>query len=163
MKVLGIDPGLANTGWAVIEYLPNGEIKCLNGGTIITRSGQPEGKRLEFIITRIEQAILQFQPCLGAYEKTYFNKPSMEKVYKTTGAIMVLFHKAGIEFEGYQPQVIKQGITGNRSANKDQIKRCVESIIRARLDKCSEHQIDAVAVAITAGNIKSFSKAIGGV
>jgi len=75
---------------------------------------------------------------------------------------MVVCQEAGVEFKGFQPQVVKQGVCGSRTANKDQVKRYVEAIIKAKLGKCSEHQIDAIAVAITAGNVFQYNKKIRG-
>lgn len=157
-----IYPGMANTGWAVVEFFPDGKIRCLSGGTINTKASQPEGQRLEFIASKIKDIIDKFQSITWGYEKTNFNKPNMEKLYKATGAIMVLCQEAGVEFKGFQPQVIKQGVCGSRTANKDQVERYVEAIIKAKLAKCSEHQIDAIDVAITDGNVSQYNKKIRG-
>lgn len=146
-RIIGIDPGLANIGWGVIEQ-DRDKLQRIRSGIITTSSKLPEEQRLHQLADHLKDIIRDTGPKVLAYEKTFYNKPTMAGVYKATGAIVLTAMQMGIVTCSYQPQQIKQAVTGSRSADKRYMKTYVCSILGS-LNGAGEHEVDALAVAIT--------------
>ena len=153
--VLGIDPGLASTGWGVL-YDVSGEILHVDHGIIVTKADCPRADRLFFILQSIRSLIKKFKPTEAAIETLYFGKnvSSAIPVAESRGVISAAVAEKGIILHEFTPNAIKQGVTGSVSADKKQVQEMVRIILK--LDKMpkSDHCADALGAAICAINKK---------
>jgi len=156
IKIIGLDPGISKTGWAVITLSERNNIEFLGGGTISTSSKLDIGDRLHVIFERLKEVILQYSPNEGAVEKIFVNKnpkSSLTLGYARGVAILTL-KTANLSISEYDANYIKKSITGNGHADKDQIIFMVKQIIKNVNVKC-HHAADALATAICHAYMKS--------
>ena len=120
--VLGIDPGLASTGWGVICE-ENKKPKLLDFGCISTPAHHPCGKRLQTITKELKKIIKKFKPQFVSIEDIFFakNVKTAIKVGQAKGAILLTIENSNIPVKEYTPLQIKQAITGYGQADKLQI------------------------------------------
>lgn len=142
--ILGIDPGLENTGWGVVE----GETLVECGMIKIT------GKdRLKDIYKGVEKLIKKYDIKEMAVERLFFakNAKSALKVSEAIGVIKVCGLNNGIEVSEYTPLQVKMALTGYGRAEKDQVETMVRSCLGLDKPIVPSHAADAVAVALTHG------------
>lgn len=146
MIVLGIDPGLANTGWGVVEA--GGRPRALAHGTIKTSPRTALEDRLAAIHQVIEGVLAEHQVAAMALEDLYFgrNTSSALAVGQARGVSLVLAGLRGIPCHAYTPQHVKQAVCGRGSADKDQVQRMVGALLGVQ--PSSDHAADALAVAL---------------
>ena len=151
--MLGIDPGLASTGWGVLDDV-NGSIKYIDHGTIVTKAGCPRADRLFFILQCIRGIIEKYQPTEAAIEILFFGKnvTSAIPVAEARGVISAVLAEKAIPIHEFTPNAIKQGVVGSAVADKKQIQEMVRIILG--LDKAPkpDHAADALGAAICAIN-----------
>ncbi len=155
-RILGIDPGLASTGWGIIE-VENGKYRYIDHGVISTASSRPSGTRLKIIHDELEEVILRFKPDKGGVESLYFakNVKSAIPVAQARGVILYLLEKCSVSAFEYTPLVIKQAITGSGRADKKQVQELVRLLLSLREVPKPDHSADALAAAICCYNIGS--------
>ncbi|MGH7868297.1 MAG: crossover junction endodeoxyribonuclease RuvC [Candidatus Dormibacteraceae bacterium] len=142
--LLGIDPGLANTGWAVIDE----GCQIISSGTIRTTPG-PTAPRLHAIISDLS-AVLNQQPIVEAAIEELFagrNTTSVILVAQAKGAILAALAAAQIPVYEYKPAQIKVVLTGYGNADKRQMAKVIALQTKAST-KMDDHAVDAVAIAI---------------
>lgn len=147
-KALGIDPGLANTGYAVISRNSVGKCHLLDSGSIKTNPKQTQAARLLAIYQDISQLIHAHHPNIVAIEKVYFNR-NVSSAITTGGAIGVCLlasEIAGIESQLVTPQEAKAAATGGGSATKAAMKRYLCRLLGTEIR--NHHTADAAAIAI---------------
>ena len=150
LTVLGIDPGLQRTGYAVIEYHGK-SVKLKEAGVLTTNGKDPLEIRLNTISESLEEILNEFQPDSMVVEKLYshFNHPQTAVVMGHARGI-ILKCAAGhcIPVISYASTRIKKSVTGNGRASKSQVQRSVTSILK--LDEVPEPPdvADAIAVAL---------------
>ena len=148
-RALGIDPGLANCGWAVIgRHTATGQFRLLEHGTIQTDRQQTQAARLLHIHKDILQLIHDVTPNLVAIEKVYFNK-NVSSAISTGGAIGVCLlatEQLGIESLLLTPQQVKAAATGTGRASKETMKKVLTRLLGHPID--NHHEADAAALAI---------------
>ena len=153
IRILGIDPGLANTGWGVLEN-NNGKILYIAHGVIETKADIPRAQRLFFILQSIRQIIDKYEPAQAAIENLYFgrNVSSAIPVAEARGVISAAIAERGIPLRELTPNIIKLGVTGHAGAGKKQVQEMIKIILG--LDKVPkpEHAADALGAAICAAN-----------
>lgn len=158
-RILGIDPGLASTGWGVLDY-QDGKIKYIDHGIIETKAGQIRSERLFFILQSVRSIIDKYKPTQAAIETLYFGKnvSSAIPVAEARGVISAAIAERGIPLFEYAPNAIKQGVTGVARADKEQVQEMVRIILS--LDKIPkpDHSADALGAAICAANASSLLK-----
>ncbi|MCL2244143.1 MAG: crossover junction endodeoxyribonuclease RuvC [Treponema sp.] len=152
-RILGIDPGLANTGWGILDNI-NGRIRYIAHGIIQTKNDIPRAKRLFFILQSIRQVIDKYEPAEAAIENLYFgrNVSSAIPVAEARGVISAAIAERGIPLHELTPNIIKLGVTGHAGAGKKQVQEMIKIILG--LDKVPkpEHAADALGAAICASN-----------
>jgi crossover junction endodeoxyribonuclease RuvC len=150
-RVLGIDPGLRHTGWAVIE-IDSGSIQYVASGVINTDSALPIAARLAQIHANLNEIILNYNPGSAGLEETYVNKnySSSLKLAHARGASMLTVSILGIELIEYPAKTVKKTVVGNGSAPKDQVSRMLSMLI-PEIEIKSEDESDALAVAVCHG------------
>ncbi|MCE2991546.1 MAG: crossover junction endodeoxyribonuclease RuvC [Candidatus Jidaibacter sp.] len=151
IRVLGIDPGLRHTGWAVIE-INSGTISYVASGVINTNSKKPLAERLGEIHKNLNTIILDHNTSSAAIEETYVNKnySSSLKLAHARGAAMVTANACGVELTEYPAKTVKKTLVGNGSAPKDQVSRML-SIILPGVAIRNEDESDALAIAVCHG------------
>jgi len=163
MIVLGIDPGLANTGYGVVARR-DGRLVALDGGVIETRAGAPHELRLADIHAEIDALLLAHAPDAVALEELYFgqNARTAFAVGHGRGAVMLAAGQRGLRCTSYTPQQIKGAVCGNGRADKDQVARMVMTLLGLAAEPRPDHAADALAVAICHANCAPLSMALAG-
>ena len=153
MIVLGIDPGVANTGYGVVAQ-HQGRMLALDGGVVETSPGLDAGRRLAAIHERIGELIDEYRPDALALEDVYFgaNARSAFAVGQARGVVMLAAGQRGVPTASYTPQQVKGAVCGNGRAAKDQVQRMVQTLLALPELPRPDHAADALAVAICHAN-----------
>ncbi|MGL5493657.1 MAG: crossover junction endodeoxyribonuclease RuvC, partial [Collinsella sp.] len=108
MVILGIDPGLAHTGWGIIEER-RGEVRCRAYGCIETSAGSPLAVRLSHIAHDLKDVVERYRPDTAAVESIYFgaNVRSAIPTAHARGAALVALSECALEIGEYTPMQIK--------------------------------------------------------
>jgi crossover junction endodeoxyribonuclease RuvC len=161
MIVLGIDPGLANTGYGVVRRR-SGRLVALDGGVIETRSDAAPERRLAIIHQRVVDLIAEHEPDAMALEDLYFgqNAGSAMAVGQARGVTMLAAGQRGIPCGHYTPQQVKAAVCGTGRAPKEQVQRMVQSILSLTEPPRPDHAADALAVAICHANHAPLARAL---
>ncbi|HET8537146.1 MAG TPA: crossover junction endodeoxyribonuclease RuvC [Solirubrobacteraceae bacterium] len=149
MIVLGIDPGLANTGYGVVARR-GGRLVALDGGCIETRAGLAAEARLALIHARVAELLDEHEPDAVALEELYFgaNARSAFAVGQARGVVMLAAGQRGVACSGYTPQQVKGAVCGTGRAAKEQVGRMVQALLALPEPPTPDHAADALAVAI---------------
>jgi crossover junction endodeoxyribonuclease RuvC len=150
-RIIGIDPGLASTGWGILDSV-NGKIKYIDHGVIVTKADTPRADRLFFILQCIRNLLKKYKPQEAAIETLYFGKnvSSAIPVAESRGVISAAIAEKGIFLHEFTPNAIKQGVTGVSSADKKQVQEMVRLILGLEKVPKPDHAADALAAAICA-------------
>lgn len=150
MLVLGIDPGLAITGYGFIEVNQNREYSCVDYGVIRTESGLTDPERLVVIYDSLTELIQHQQPDTSTVEKLFFqrNVKTALSVGQARGIVMLALAQAQLAIHEYTPNEIKQTICGYGNAGKSQIQRMVQTLLNLDELPKPDDAADALAVAI---------------
>lgn len=153
MRVIGIDPGLASTGWAVLEQDKNNSDKVflIAFGSLQTKPGVDISRRLEIIHDQLLEVIKKYQPDEMGVEEIFFakNVKTAVKVAQAVGVIKFTGVEAGIDVFGYTPLNIKTAITGYGRSNKGQVHFMIKKIIKSDKEIKPDHAVDAAAAGLT--------------
>jgi crossover junction endodeoxyribonuclease RuvC len=150
MDVLGIDPGVARLGLAMVAR--RGRItRVIWAQTIRTSADDDESSRLMELADAVRGAIRQYRPGAVAIERVSFNRNvvSALSVARATGALMVVAAEAGLEVQEYAPTEVKSAVTGSGNADKKQVREALLRIHRLADVPHEPDAADAVAVALT--------------
>lgn len=149
-RVIGIDPGLANTGFGVVDFV-NGRYRMVSYGCITTGADEPHGQRLMKIYTNLCAVIDEFKPTEGAMETLYFakNAKSAMGVSEARGVVTLCLAQHGIQIGEYRPVQIKQAVTGSVAADKKLVEKYVKILLGLEVEPKPDHAADALAGAIT--------------
>ena len=149
MRILGIDPGTATTGFGVIDYNQS-EAKYVIAGVITTKPDTPMSERLKIIFNDIEELIEEFKPDEAAIELLFFgnNVTTAISVGQARGVAMLALSRANIEIYEYNPMEIKQAITGYGGAKKPQMQEMVRILLGLKTIPKPDDAADALAVAL---------------
>jgi crossover junction endodeoxyribonuclease RuvC len=163
MIVLGIDPGLANTGYGVVARR-GGRLVALDGGVIETRAGAPTERRLADIYAGVESLLSGHEPDGVALEELYFgqNVRTAFAVGQARGAVMLAAGQRGVPCESYTPQAVKGSVCGSGRAEKDQVARMVAALLSLPAPPAPDHAADALAVAICHLNRAPLARVLAG-
>ena len=149
MKLLGIDPGTASTGFGVIS-VDGSTLRAIEHGVIETGARQPPAERLAAIHRRVAELIDVHQPASVAMEDLFVgaNPRNVLTVGQARGAVLTACGLAGLEAAAYPPAEVKAAVCGYGRADKGQVQRMVGAMLAADLAGTSDHATDALAVAI---------------
>ena len=149
-RVLGIDPGLANTGFGIVDFC-DGRYRMVGYGCISTKSESPHGERLLAIYSRLCAVIAEFRPDEAGMETLYFarNVTSAMGVAEARGVATLCLAQHDIPLGEYTPNQIKQAVTGTASAGKEVVQHYVRILLGLKTDPKPDHAADALAGAIT--------------
>jgi crossover junction endodeoxyribonuclease RuvC len=149
-RVLGVDPGVASLGLAVVEG--NGRsASLLWSHTVRTPSDGRDAERLRRICDGMREAIAAHGPASVALERLAWNRNQVSAiaVARATGAVMVAAAEAGVPVSEYGPNEVKIAVTGMGNADKEQVRRALVKVHGLRDVPAQADAADAVAVALT--------------
>ncbi|HEY6538314.1 MAG TPA: crossover junction endodeoxyribonuclease RuvC [Candidatus Dormibacteraeota bacterium] len=149
MLVLGLDPGLALTGWALIEGR-GGQLSLKSAGVWATSPEQTSGRRLLALWESFEELVAGERPEAVSLERLYFsrNVSTAMAVSQARGVLVCAAARAGLELHEYTPGEIKQAVTGSGSAPKQQVARLVRLLLGEGVPLRPDDISDACAVGI---------------
>ena len=149
MKILGLDPGLATTGWGVIEKVGSKIILC-NYGVMLTLPETPLPKRLNEIDVQLTKLMKQFDVSDVAVEELFFstNRKTAMLVAQARGVLLNRIESCNKRYASYTPLQIKSAISGYGSASKKQVQFMVKKLLNCKLTPKPDDAADALAVAI---------------
>lgn len=151
VKAIGIDPGLAMTGFGVVEALSRGGKAC-DWGAIRTESDCPISLRLKIIYDGIKELLEKWRPDLLAMEQVFvlkqFPKAAIQ-LGEVRGVIFLAAQEKDIPVVEVRPTEVKSALTGSGRADKKQIERAIRQLLRIEGSLGSSHAGDALALALT--------------
>ena len=147
--VLGIDPGLAHTGWGVLQQTGH-RLGCIAYGCITTPASMALEQRLLKIRNQIHAVITKFNPCCVGIETVWFgqNITAAFATGQARGAALVACAEGGLEVGEFSPNEIKLAVVGEGLAEKEQVQYMVGQILGLPQPSHPDHAADALAAAI---------------
>jgi len=147
--VMGIDPGVANTGFGVVR-VAGGRMSAVDGGVIEVPAGEPVERRLSKIHEDLAELIVWHQPVAVALEDVYFGKNvrSAIGVGQARGVALLTAAERDVPCFDYTPQAVKMAVCGSGAADKRQVQRMVGTLLGLAEPPESDHAADALGVAI---------------
>jgi crossover junction endodeoxyribonuclease RuvC len=161
MIVLGIDPGLANTGYGVVARR-DGRFVALDGGVIRTPATLAVELRLAALHARLDALLAEHEPDALALEELYFgqNVRTAFAVGQARGVALLAAGHRRLPCASYTPQKIKGAVCGNGRADKGQVARMVAALLALPEPPAPDHAADALAVAVCHLNCAPLSDAL---
>ncbi len=151
IKAIGIDPGLAMTGFGVVEALSRGGRAC-DWGAIRTESNCPVPLRLKTIYVQLKGLLEKWQPNLVVIEEVFvlkeFPKAAI-RLGEVRGVIYLAAQEMDIPVVEVRPTEVKSALTGSGRADKEQMKKAIRQILKIDNPLTSSHAGDALALALT--------------
>jgi crossover junction endodeoxyribonuclease RuvC len=147
--ILGLDPGLSATGFAIIDAAqPTARPLAL--GDIRTRQSDPVGKRLRTIHAAVEELVARHRPAVVSIEAlfTRVNVRTVLQMAQARGVALLAATSQGAELFEYSPAEIKKLVAGSGRAGKDQMMAMVRALVALPRASLSEHAADALAAAL---------------
>ena len=154
--ILGIDPGLASTGFALLSE-PNHVVAC---DTLVTRPGR-DGERLAAIVNHLRELLIQHPPAEASLEELFMgrNTTSVIGVAQARGAILAVLEESGVPVFEYKPSQVKMVLTGFGNADKAQISRMLSVQVKMPDGKVDDHARDAIAIALCHARSRRLTRA----
>ncbi len=161
LRVLGIDPGTAIVGWAVLEE-NEGKMKAIAYGHISTHKDSPTASRLLEISSDLEKIIKKYKPQESAVEDLFFfkNATTVIKVSQARGVILLTLEKLSVIIKEYTPLQVKQAITGYGRAEKSQMQLMTKNILKLKEIPKPDDTADAIAIALCHLNSRKANQII---
>jgi len=151
MVIIGIDPGIAITGYGIISQEKNGNIDIVEYGAIVTSPlNKQESERLLLIYRKLKELISLHRPRAAAVEKLFFQKNARTAmaVGQARGVALLVLAEFEIPLYEYTPLEIKQALTGYGGADKRQIQEMVRLRLGLKEIPQPDDVADALAIAI---------------
>ena len=162
MLVLGVDPGIAITGYGLVDEDDQGQFKPVEYGVIRTDPKLPLAQRLVSLYEQFNQLLLLHSPKCCAVEKLFFQKnvKTATAVGEARGVIILALMQHALLPAEYTPNEIKQAVCGYGSAGKAQVKQMVQVLLSLPKLPTPDDAADALATAITHHNHQRYQDAI---
>ena len=153
--IIGIDPGLASTGYGVIESRDN-RMRHICHGVISTAPALTTGSRLVAIESELAVIIDRFRPEDAAVESLFFarNVKTALPVAQARGVILFTLSKRNVPLFEYTPIEVKQAISGRGRADKHQVQHMIRILLGLKVIPEPDHAADALAVAFCHGSFR---------
>ena len=152
-RILGLDPGLASTGWGVVDFY-NNKFRYIAHGCIETRPDSSRGERLLIIYQSIKKILQTHKPSEAAMENLYFgrNVTSAMTVSEARGILHLALTQSKLPVQELTPNSIKKAVVGVTKADKVQVQQMVRIILGIKDNPKPDHAADALAAAICAAH-----------
>jgi crossover junction endodeoxyribonuclease RuvC len=150
MRVIGIDPGTARTGWGILEF-NNGTLKSIDCGCIMTSTKENNGERLKRIYDVLLELIAEKKPDEMAIEKIFFNTnvKTALSVGQARGVCILAATTAGLQTYEYNTTEVKNFITGYGRATKSDVANKVKELLQLEVMPKPDDVTDALAIGVT--------------
>jgi crossover junction endodeoxyribonuclease RuvC len=148
VRIIGLDPGLRNTGWGIIEA-EGTRLIYVADGAVHSEPNAPLAERLLQIHSQVLAVLKEFAPDEAAIEETFVNSDARAtlKLGQARGAVMLAPAAMGIPVGEYAPNQIKKSVVGAGHAEKQQVKHMVKVLLPKAALKTAD-STDALAIAI---------------
>lgn len=159
MRILGIDPGFAITGYSIIDYIGN-KFKLIASGAITTPAKQSFPLRLSQIYTDMQNIIKEYKPDAISVEELFFNNnvKTAINVAQARGIILVCGCQNNIPTYEYTPLQVKQAVVGYGRADKIQVQKMVKTILKVDTLPKLDDITDSMAMAICHAHSAKFAE-----
>ena len=159
MRILGIDPGFAITGYSIIDYIGN-KFYLRTSGAILTEAKTSFPLRLEKINKELSEIIENYNPDAMSIEELFFNNNAKTalNVAQARGVILVTARMHNLDIFEYTPLQVKQAVTGYGRADKIQVQRMVKMILNEEKLPKLDDVTDSMAMAICHAHSAKFSE-----
>ena len=149
MRVLGLDPGLQKTGWALVEATGNGPL-YRGSGLILTDERYDLTARLGHLSDSVLAIVEEFSPGTAAIEETLANRNpgTTIKLAQARGALLVGLHRSGATPSYHWPNDVKKAVAGDGHARKTDMERAVQRVLSITGELLSLDEVDACAIAL---------------
>lgn len=161
---VGIDQGIANCGFSVVELTPNDDIHVLTSGTITTSSDEELSSRIQHIYHTINQLVKEYNTSILGCERLFFSKErkstenkkgrnkSASIVYTNmaTGILYLIAGENNLVIKEFVPGSVKKYVAGKGNASKEEIANNLQQILGINKKFKTNHEADAIAIGITA-------------
>lgn len=153
--ILGIDPGIADTGFGVIERDGRGNLRCLDYGSIKTSAKIDLPDRLEILNLELEKIIKKHKPNLISVEQLYFckNVKTALVVGQARGVVLLTAKQSKLPIVEFTPLQIKQAVAAYGQASKMQVQKMVKLLLNLKELPKPDDAADALAAAIASANL----------
>lgn len=150
MRILGLDPGTATTGYGIID-VEDGRFIPVTYGVIKTSPKTKMPQRLQIIQQELQTLIDTYQPDSAGIEEVFFgrNVTTAITVGQARGVLLLTLANAGIPISEYSPPKIKESVTGYGKADKQQVQLMVRNLLDLEETPRPDDAADGLAVAIT--------------
>lgn len=148
-RILGVDPGVSETGWAVLEPSPPGG-RLVEAGCIKTSPRTPLPERLRAIHRALTDVVRRHAPASMAVEEMFFLKAAhtIRATLQARGVVLLAAADAGIEVREYNPRQVKMALTGSGAAAKAQMQRMTQAALNLAEPLRPDDTADAAAIAL---------------
>ncbi len=157
MIILGIDPGIARTGWGVIE-VKGPKVQTIDYGCFETLAKEELPVRLEKLYLEISRIIKLYKPEVLSIEELFFNTNAKTAliVGHARGVVLLCAAQAGLEIKSFTPLEVKIAITGYGRAEKAQMGKMVKAVLSLKEIPKPDDASDALAIALSCAFSKNF-------
>ena len=148
-RIIGVDPGLNNTGFGILDY-KGSKIKVVAYGLVSHPAKESIPNRLEYLNSHMNDLIDKFSPMSMALEDSFYrqNVKSAILLGQARGVLLLSAASKGIPSMVYAPRKVKQSVTGSGSSSKEQVKYMVEKILKIDKNISSLDITDALAIGL---------------
>ncbi len=152
--ILGIDPGIADTGYGIIQKNKTGNLSCVDYGSIKTLAKTDMPERLEIINNELNKIIKEHKPNLIAIEQLFFcnNAKTAIIVGQARGVAILTARQNKVPVTEFTPLQVKQAVSSYGKASKMQVQRMVKILLNLKKIPKPDDAADALAIAICAAN-----------
>ena len=160
MRIIGLDPGLRNTGWGVID-VDGSRLSYVAHGAISTVTASPLPSRLRQIHEELLSMLDRYRPLEAAVEETFVNKNAVStlKLGQARGVVLLAPASMGLVVAEYPPNLIKKAIVGSGHAQKAQVAMMVRTLLPAA-GAVDADAADALATAICHAHFRQTQQRI---
>lgn len=157
MLILGLDPGIADTGFGVVKKEKD-KFRLIECGSVKTKAGLPLPERLGELRQKLSGLIKKHRPDTVAVEELFFakNAKTAIAVAQARGVLLATARENGCAVREFTPLEVKMAITGYGRADKNQIQQMVKTVLSLQTIPKPDDAADALAVAICCGQTKKF-------
>lgn len=158
MRIIGLDPGTATTGYGIIDVV-DGEPRVVTWGAIRTSADHDTPQRLQQIYEELTGLLREYQPESAAIEEVFFgrNITTAISVGQARGVLILALANAGLPVEEYSPPKVKDAVTGYGKADKQQVQMMVRNLLQLEETPRPDDAADGLAVALTHYQHRRFS------
>ena len=152
--ILGIDPGIADTGYGLIVKNEKGDLCCLDYGSIKTKPTDSLPVRLEELHIKLDKIIKKYRPDIVAVEELFFcnNVKTALVVGQARGVVVLTARQNKIKVLEFTPLQIKQAVSSYGKGSNDQVQKMVKLLLNLEAIPKPDDAADALATAICATN-----------